>query len=316
MVVARSLIRAVLIGALMLSGEARAYEVDNFTGRDRITRDSLEVIDAKVNRILERAVEAANRESRGAWCSRAILHQEFLRWVGPDPVSFLELWATFSPEVEQLRIGIDESVYRGTGIKDSPGIWLVGVGRSLKVNGHIMGTDKLGHFFMQGYDYFKRVQDGMPIEKVLLYGHQEDGLWGLSTSGVYSYADKATNYAGYLFWSRLYGRDRPYVSCPDEKKWVKARQFTMAEYVTDAWDEAINCSEMRPSLQSKFEKNLSVLGLQCPIDLKRCRALADLPMAKYLVSPRCLGDIPLLPGILDNPPVPAPPPQQLNKRRP
>lgn len=304
-----------LLVASFGSVPVHAYEVDNFTGRDRIESDSLATLDAKVNRILERAVEAANRESRRAWCSRAMLHQQFLRWVGPDPISFLELWATFSNEVQQFRIGIDESVYRGATPKDGPMLWVAGVARSLKVNGHIIGTDKLGHFFMQGYDYFRRVQGGESIERILRVGHREDGLWGLGTSGVYSYADKATNYEGFRFWSRLYGREKPYVVCENEKQWRKVGRFTFADYVSDAWDEAINCSEMRPSLASKFERNLAVLGLACPVSLEKCAALAHLPQARYRVSPRCLGEAPMLPEVLSNPAAPALPPQKIRPRR-
>lgn len=277
-------ILAVLLG---LEPPARGYEVDNFTGRESLTRDSSVMMDRKVNLILDKAAREANRESP-AHCNRVILRREILRWVRPDPVSFLELWATFTDDVQQVRIGAGESVYAGASISEAPAIWFAGIGRSVRVGSHIVGTDKIGHFFMQGFDYFRQREEGASLESVLREGHGEDGWWGLPMTGVKSYADMAANFQGYTFWTRLYEGAEPYFRCEQGQGWVRKRDFAWKDYVSDAWDEAINCSEMKPGLEAKVKRNLaSARVASCPVKPEACIEIAKLEKSEYFVSPRC-----------------------------
>jgi hypothetical protein len=217
-----------------------------------------------------------------------LLRQEIVRWVGPDPVSFLEFWATFTDEVQIAGTTLEKSIYAGVSLRESPGMWFAGIGRSFRLAGHVVGTDKLGHFFMQGLGYYKRVEEeGAELEHVLQYEHGEDGVWGLKTSGVKSYADMAANYGGFRFWSELYQGARPYARCEDGRRWVKARQFTWNDYVTDAWDEAINCSEFKAGLDERVRANLAKAGMSCPVKPIKCVELAGLDKAEFVVSPAC-----------------------------
>jgi hypothetical protein len=275
--------------ALALSPLLHATEVDNFSDREALSRDAMPVLDGKVNKILERAALVANRESPER-CNRVMLRQEIVRWTGPDPVSLLELWATLSDDVQRTPIGFADSIYADASFRDSPAMKVFGIGRTFLLAGHVVGTDKLGHFFMQGLGYFKRVDlDGAALDEVLRNEHGEDGIWGLKATGVKSYGDMSANYSGYRFWSELYEGQHPYMRCEDGHRWVKARKFTWADYVTDAWDEAINCSEMLPGLKKSVDLRLSRLGLRCPVDPARCQALGKLDKAEFYVSPVCLG---------------------------
>lgn len=266
---------------------ARAYEVDNFTARETLTQDSLDILDAEVNRILERAVRQSNKESPD-YCSRALLRQEIVRWTGPDPISILEFWSTITDKVQRTGVDMKSSIYSGARLSESLAMFFAGIGRSFKLNGHVVGTDKLGHFFMQGLEYFKRVHiNGEDLNKVLKTAHAEDGIFGMTMTGVKSYADMAANYQGYLFWSQLYRGANPYVRCENGRKWVKQRNFTWADYVNDAWDEAINCSELRPTLAARVKENLEKRGLQCPVEPERCTKLRRLEKAEFFLSPRC-----------------------------
>src|SRR4051794_13119402 len=105
---------AVLITSLLgvEISTAQATEVDNFTGREALTQDALPVLDAEVNRILERAVRSANRESPDH-CNRVLLRQEFVRWIGPDPLGIFELWATLTSSIQRTTAGLSESIYDG-----------------------------------------------------------------------------------------------------------------------------------------------------------------------------------------------------------
>ena len=263
-----------------------AYEVDNFTGRAGLVRDSLPVLDHEIGRILERAAREANLESPGH-CSVAVLRQEILRWIRPDPTGILELWLEFTDSIERTPVGVRTSVYRNISFFDSPIMKVFGIGRSFKLGGQVIGTDKIGHFFMQGLDFYDRVRDGASIETVLATEHGEDGLWGLGTSGVKSWADIAADYQGYRFWSRLVDGPHPYFRCSERGEWVRESAFTWVDYVNPGWDEALNCSEMKPGIRPGVEEELLKLGVTCPVDPMACEGLTRLEYADHLVSPVC-----------------------------
>lgn len=273
--------------SVVMATPAFSTEVDNFTGREALTQDALPILDAEVNLILERAVRSANHESPDR-CSRVGLRQEIVRWIGPDPTGIFELWATLTGSVQRSTAGYSDSVYAGASLYESPAMRLVGLGRSFKLAGHIVGTDKLGHFFLQGLGYYNRVKrDHAELVTILRDEHGEDGIWGMPFTGVKSYGDMATNYAGYRFWNQLHEGDQPYMRCEQGKKWVKLRDFSWAEYVTDGWDEAINCSEYSPTLRAAVEKNLGTLGVECPVKPESCRVLVGMEHAEYWLSPVC-----------------------------
>lgn len=271
---------------LFFSLQVFAYEVDNFTDREILKKDSLAVLDAKVNEILEKAVKGTRKEV-GTECNVPILRQEILRWIRPDPTGQLEVWIELTDQLERTRVGIKESIYQKVSFLDSPILRVVGIGRSLLVNKLIVGSDKIGHFFYQGLDYFDQVKNGKTIDQVLKEDHGEDGIWGLSTSGVKSYADMATNYQGYRFWSQLTQGDHSYLECNALEGWKLKRKFTWADYVNEAWDEALNCSEMRPAIQAKVDLVLKERGIQCPIDMTVCSRIAKLDRAQFYTNPKC-----------------------------
>jgi hypothetical protein len=263
-----------------------ATEVDNFTDRGVLKRDSLPALDAKVNGYLDWAVREANKQSPHS-CEREVLRQEFVRWVGPDPVSVLEAWATLSDDVQKIPTSLKDSIYRDANFKESPMMMIVGIGRSFLLDGHIVGTDKLGHFFMQGLHYYKTIkEDGKPVDWVLRNEHGEDTIFGFWMTGVKSYGDMAANYDGLRFWNDFNEGPNPYVRC-DRGHWVKARVFTWHDYVSDSWDEAINCSDYVPTLGPKVGARLAALGLSCPVDPQRCAGLAAREGAEYYVNPKC-----------------------------
>jgi hypothetical protein len=264
----------------------QAYEVDNFSARDSLVQDALPVLDSKVNGFLDRAARDARLETPG-FCSVAVLRQEILRWIRPDPTGILELWIELTDSVEKTSIGVRTSVYRGISFFDSPIMKVFGIGRSFKLAGQIVGTDKIGHFFMQGLDFYDRVRGGTPIGQVLEKEHGEDGIWGLGTSGVKSWADIAANYQGYLFWSRLVEGPHPYFRCEDGEGWVRQTVFTWADYVNPAWDEALNCSEMKSGIREKVDQELKRNGWGCPVDPGICESLRRLEYSDQLVSPSC-----------------------------
>lgn len=270
--------------SLLSYPKSYSYEIDNFTDRDVPRQDAIEVMDHEVNLILERAALEVNKESK-KYCSFAHLRSEILRWIRPDPAGLLEIWANNTDQIEHVKIDYKDSIYGDVTLFDSPALWFVGIGRSMRLAGTMVGTDKVGHFFMQGLDYYDRAKSGKPLDRILAEDHGEDGVWGLT--GVYSYADMSANYAGYQFWNSLIRGDQRYFKCVYGKGWVKQRQFTWKDYVNDAWDEGINCSEMQPAVKERVKRRLSQLSMTCPVDPVRCANLNQMEKSQFIVSPYC-----------------------------
>lgn len=88
----------------------------------------------------------------------------------------------------------------------------VGLSSTVNLYGAEFGTDKIAHFFQQGYSYYKTYNQGLaqgltPEEaarKAVKWGQKtERTIYGSLISGVYSNADLFANYAGMKFYLGL-----------------------------------------------------------------------------------------------------------------
>lgn len=169
----------------------------------------------------------------------------------------------------------------------------------IKVNGVNIGSDKLGHFFDQGFDLFQKefsinanslTSENDGLKKALDYSMStEDGMFGLKSSGVKSYGDLSANYGGSVFWKDLSQGPHPIVSCQDGKYKV-VRSFDFQDYVTEAWDEGINCSEYSESMTKQVAANLESRKTSCPVEVAKCQGLEKKYPAEVLgkiLSPVC-----------------------------
>lgn len=173
-----------------------------------------------------------------------------------------------------------------------------GLNGSIKVAGEYIGTDKLGHFFDQGYGYFKGLTNSPPrsLKKVLYQGVVDEcDVNGPKYSGIFSNADLAANYSGLQFWKRVTGGDNPYFIC-DERGWHQNSIFHWKEYVNPAWDEGINCSIFEDYMKGVVEKNIADLekkhegdgkNFRCPVDKEKCQKIGALPDSEYYVHDSC-----------------------------
>ena len=101
----------------------------------------------------------------------------------------------------------------------------------------------------------------------------------------------AANYQGYRFWSNFTGGENAYFKCSPGVGWVRNRNFTWTEYVSDAWDEAINCSEFRKPIAKKVEAALISSGLKCPLLPEKCDEISRSDHAAFFTSPKCLSTV-------------------------
>ena len=84
---------------------------------------------------------------------------------------------------------------------------------TINLYGIHLGTDKLGHFFKQGHQYFELYMTakkaGMSHQEAQKYAayergfKTERGIFGIGLSGVFSNADLFTNYTGMKFYQNL-----------------------------------------------------------------------------------------------------------------
>lgn len=133
---------------------------------------------------------------------------------------------------------------------------------TVKVYGAEFGTDKIAHFFQQGYTYYKiseraAARNSTPAKaarKAIRWGQQtERTYYGTLVSGVYSNADLAANYVGMLFYQgltreiKIKDETRPAVLLLKNGVWILNPNFNLREslikpFFTDHLNEALNPS--------------------------------------------------------------------------
>lgn len=237
--------RLALAGALLClalgAATAGAYETDQYTARMEPLQDSTALLDGRVNQSIAKAVEHWRGRRSEARMVSAIYHDIG----GHHWVDRIEKWAMESEDVDRSSPGRYDSIYRGHPIWATRFAGLFGVGPTIKVNGVLIGSDKLGHFLSQGRKYWNRYRRSGDVARAAEHSaYTERALFGQMTTGVYSNADLVANYEGYLFYRSLFEDDvipgKPAILAWREDHWVVQRPFTWADHVNAYWDEALN----------------------------------------------------------------------------
>jgi len=133
---------------------------------------------------------------------------------------------------------------------------------TVKIYGSHFGTDKIAHFFQQGYTYYKiynralaeGLTPGEANRKAVRWGQMtERTFYGTLISGVYSNGDLAANYVGLKFYQGLTREikigtgARPAVLILKNGGWtfdenIDLRQILIKPFLTDHLNEALNPS--------------------------------------------------------------------------
>lgn len=277
-----------------LAFPAWASEVDNFTRRPTDPKEwedraALDTLNLKTNELMSQAL------AKVQGCDLRQLHRSVKESLGGGEVGKLEAWAIKHPGLKKVEVAYGESIYAEAGIKTaSPGLVALGAVPSFMLGGHYVGADKFGHFFDQGFGYYEAIH--------LKYGDaarviessglaDEDGLNGMIGNGIRSYGDMAANFSGFTFWREVAAGPNPYYACVGGKFKRTARSFDWSEYVSDAWDEGINCSEFSPSVGAVVKKALAKRGVSCPVAPERCQTILAQPCGFTFISPACLAHV-------------------------
>lgn len=246
---------------LLVGVEASAYESDQYTNRLQPVADSMVVMDKAVNDAIDKILHRAPH-SQGAVAKAIYREIGGLYWADK-----IERWAAKSAEIEKYDHTRYESIYRGMPFWATRVNFVFGIGLSFRINEVMVGSDKLGHFFSQGYKYFQRELRDESRERILWKGRfAERWIWGLLTTGVYSNADLVANYEGWHFYQSLFNDNvvpgKKSILVLQQAKYVQQRAFTWADHINDYWDEALNPSYNVESLNKRLRE--SILDL-CPV---------------------------------------------------
>lgn len=133
---------------------------------------------------------------------------------------------------------------------------------TVRIYGSHFGTDKIAHFFQQGYTYYKIYQRAVEkgsspdaaARQAVRWGQMtERTFYGTLISGVYSNGDLAANYAGMKFYQNLTravqvgNRSNPAILILKNGIWafnesIDSRQSLIKLFLTDHLNEALNPS--------------------------------------------------------------------------
>ena len=316
---------SLLLFAVFLCQNGFAAEVDSVTPRKVKLDNSLTQINAIFNQRLAEGIAEANVR-QDATCDEEILYTELRKGIFQ---SLTASWGLKGYALDkQLRsllskqsysLSLKDSIYRDIDYLEGFSLKLKELSDVVSIDGHLVGLDKIGHFFAEGWQYFEmtRYQE-KSIEDVLQWGKkQEVGKFGYTTTGIYSFADLAANFNGYRFWNKVLLKEndplkgvianffnRPYVSCKTQimeslrrgkivKGWKQNRPFDLSDYLDGAWDEGNNCNSYNdPVIEEKVKLRIAEVtpDFSCPVAPEECVAAQQKydDYAKEILHPHCL----------------------------
>jgi hypothetical protein len=242
---------------LLAAAPVRAYETDQFSNRLQPIADSTVLLNREVNTALAEVIE----EWRGPKDEREFANAIYRKLGGVHWVDQIERWAMKSPEVAKLDTPRHDSIYAHHPFSATRVTGLIGVGSTIRVNGQLIGTDKLGHFISQGRKFWWRwLRFEDEGEAAAHSAYTERAIFGQMTTGDYSNADLVANYEGHRFYRSLFENDitpgKPAIVRWRDGGWVLQREFDWSDHVNAYWDEALNPNHfderLYPHMRDRF----------------------------------------------------------------
>jgi hypothetical protein len=310
-----SIVLVLSVDLLSIAGPVRSAEIDSLTGRGLALPDSSRALERRFDEALAAGVRRANEASEG--CDEDALYRALRRSLATPFIGHVIAESLNDDEsLARRRILREVSIYRDLGLLDNVSVHWKDLSAVVRAGDVLIGVDKLGHFFVEGWEYFEIAeQAGEGVAAALDWGERtERTYFGRYTTGVHSYADLVANFEGMRFWMRVLGRgddpldagwraNRPYVKCgrrffiAGERRWRLSRALDLADYVTPAWDEAVNCCsyrnrEIEALVQARIAELSAAAGTDytCPLDPDACARARERygEWAPRLLHPVCL----------------------------
>lgn len=259
-----------LLAGVLVSGSAQSLESDQFFAWGKPIEDSTEYLNAWVWLTVQSALDAKSSNEL-ADCEAAVDEvQTHLQHTIYHPI---ELWVISSDLVDRVPRGEKANrEYRSHYLLSDTYIfdyarWLP-PSPTLQVNKIRFGTDKLAHYFAQGWWYYKdwkRARDEQTPEQLqhnlFQFGADlEQGRLGRHMTGVFSPADLEANYQGFLFYRRMCHADEPLLSRQNDR-WQFSKNFDFKDYISPKWDESWNPNIYSPQ---RWKGIRSTIAGYCP----------------------------------------------------
>lgn len=254
-----------------------AAETDQFYAAGAVIKDST----VEMNRFFQDKIEVALDEVNGSrhpvscrYAAKEVLQQvvgevNLIEWFKNRSFSKISKFTQKSPLIDRYP---DDSVkgrdYRAHSIyRNRPfPVNVLGVARTLNINGIFIGTDKLGHFSIVGKTYYKNflkaIEAGATYIEAENYAvlkgiKQEINLLGYAIGGTFSYGDMEANYQGLQFARNMCEGENPYL-IQKNGQWIQnpANLFDIRKYVTPKYDEAYNVSFWSPRMWRKMNRDI------------------------------------------------------------
>jgi hypothetical protein len=334
--------RLFISAALILKLAANAgfaAEIDSVTTRKVKLDDSRAAINQIFNQRIREGIDKANQarisftvigdlelSQEGDYCDEEVLYRELRKAIfGSNTAAWglkgyhLDKQLRSLLAMRSYSLPLNDSIYRDIDYIEGISLNLKELSDVVNVNDVHIGIDKLGHFFAEGWRYFEMVAfDEKSIHDALAWGKErESGLFGYSTTGIFSYADLVANFNGMRFWIKVLRKlddplkgvfanllERPYVTCDIQIidslnageiiwAWEYNTAFDIADYVDGGWDEANNCNSYAdPLIEEKVDKRIQDIDpdFTCPSQPWACsgaRVIYD-EFSRYLLHPYCL----------------------------
>ena len=304
----------VLVMVLVLPGAGYGAEIDSVTGRSAKLGNSARAMNSRINDLIRSGVARANERARG--CDEVDLYRQLRRAIARPFVGHLVAEELNSAEdLDSRRVLFKQSIYRDLGVFDALSVRLKDLSAVIRLEDQLVGVDKFGHFFVEGWEYFRTAYlDQKDVEAALAWGERaERTYFGLYTTGIYSYADLTANLEGMRFWLRVLGQEkdpldrgrrfnRPYVTCGKrfwsrKPYWRVKRSFRVQHYLSGTWDEAKNCCSYRnPEIAALIRRRIEEAEIAdsesyaCPVHPDACVDARERygVWADRLLHPQCL----------------------------
>jgi hypothetical protein len=300
------LLLSICTALLTVAPLTRALETDQFTVPARPLPDIGPELDAYVagtvwdvaQTLNARATEEERAARRSLWpwkdyhrararrlrSTDLLVQRVYDNLAGPGlPESRIEVWTRehhFRAAREAGAAGacfdlpLDRCVY-GDSLFDKP-LLLAFLSPTVNIHGTYTGVDKLGHVFQHGFQYYREYRDARSeggddatatARAVRLGVEEERGFYGALTTGVYSNADLAANYAGLKFYLnltravRIGGRTLPPLLLRDRAgNWyfnpARPPDRTLRLLADDRFNEALNPSRFEGVLRETVRERL------------------------------------------------------------
>ena len=297
----------------IFSVQLNASEIDSFTPRYLELEDSTEQINSKTKELIQTAVDESNEKGS---CNESYLKRKVWYAMWGHSGEFRTFLSVEGP-LDIFREEVRDSVFRTLTTQESP--VLVGLsdysnqlGTIVKIGPYLIGSDKFEHFFGIGYGlYGLHKYAKLHLNPLLSLNDLSDRyIFGGTTTGIISFADKTANFAGIRFYDNLTGsnkdfitgkqKKKPIIECVDDRFVFHTNRFDWKNIIDASWDEAYNCSDFRrATMKDKINEQIQELERStgkkhnCPLDASKLDKAKEHwgPLSKQLINSRGHGSI-------------------------